>query len=144
MPLSSNTIKTAKLYKRLIAFVFQLSISLFFLVGLAFILDLSWRDYLDDFPKFLSHLIVVALISMGLGAFLYPKYNGNLGHKIMGLKVISLETGEACTSSYGALRGFLKVICVPLIIPVLWAFLNNKKQTWWDYITNSIVVENID
>ncbi|MBS1515085.1 MAG: RDD family protein [Bacteroidetes bacterium] len=75
----------------------------------------------------------------------YPKYCGNYGHKLMGLKVISSETGEDYNKlGQGILREVLKLIFGYLFIPVIWLLWDDNNQNLYDKITNTYVVKKRD
>jgi uncharacterized RDD family membrane protein YckC len=69
-------------------------------------------------------------------------WGGNLGHKIMGLIVISSETGEIQNNvKTGALREALKSVFSVIIIPVLWLLWDDNKQNLYDKVINTYVVK---
>lgn len=72
----------------------------------------------------------------------YPKYCGNLGHKLMGLKVISSETGEDYNKlSQGIFREVLKLMFGYVLIPCIWLLWDKDNQNLYDKITNTYVVK---
>ena len=80
--------------------------------------------------------------SLFVGAFFYPLFAGNLGHKIFGLKVISAKSGDDYNkASEGAIREFLKYIMSYLIIPMIWILRDHKNQNLYDKFTKTFVVE---
>jgi uncharacterized RDD family membrane protein YckC len=83
-----------------------------------------------------------ALISVIVGAVLYPFFCGNLGHKIMGLKVISLEDGtDQNKASEGALREGLKSVFGIILIPSIWLLWDDNRQNLYDKVAKTIVVK---
>lgn len=78
---------------------------------------------------------------MILGAVLYPLWSGNLGHRILGMKVISSEDGsDQNKPGVGALRELLKSILGWLIIPSIWLLWDEKRQNLYDKASKTLVV----
>ena len=90
-----------------------------------------------------STLIFLAIIIMPiLGVFSYPSWSGNLGHKIMGLKVISSKNGsDINTSGSGAKREFLNHLMGFLILPRVWLLWDNDRQNLYDKMMSTYVVK---
>jgi uncharacterized RDD family membrane protein YckC len=84
-----------------------------------------------------------AILSAIFGAIFYPIWGGNLGHKIMGLKVISSENGEIQNNpKTGALRESLKSLFGLVFIPVIWLLWDDNKQNLYDKVVKTYVVKN--
>jgi len=67
-----------------------------------------------------SSIVFFGILAAILGAIFYPMWGGNLGHKIMGLKVISAENGEIQNNAKtGAIREALKSVFSLVFIPVV-------------------------
>jgi len=97
-----------------------------------------WDLNVEDFWEYLSHTGILSVI---LGAVFYPLFSGNLGHKIMGLKVISAKDGNDYKKAWqGALREALKSVFGKFVLPNLWILFDNNKQNLYDKITNTFVV----
>lgn len=91
-----------------------------------------------SFSSFLGYGVFHAMT----GAIFYPMWSGNLGHKILGLKVISLEDGrEMNTAKDGAIREVLKHILSYLLLPIIWLLWDGYRQNLYDKIINTIVVK---
>jgi len=76
-----------------------------------------------------------------LGAIFYPMWSGNLGHKIMGLKVISSVDGQDLnTSGAGWLRELSKSLLGYFIIPVIWLIWDDDRQNVYDKLVKTYVV----
>ncbi len=100
--------------------------------------------------------LIVALFLLGLmligvaAAFafrclLYPRYCGTLGHKVMGIKVISAEDGNDYNKmTQGLIREALKSILGQFIIPVIWLFWDKDKQNLYDKVVKTYVVKRND
>jgi uncharacterized RDD family membrane protein YckC len=90
-----------------------------------------------------STFIFLAIIIMPiLGAFTYPIWSGNLGHKIMGLKVISSKDGtDINTSGIGAIREFLHHLMGIFILPRVWLLWDKDRQNIYDKLVNTYVVK---
>jgi len=80
--------------------------------------------------------------SLFVGAFFYPLFTGNSGHKIFGLKVISASTGDDYNrAADGAIREFLKYIMSYFLIPLIWILWDDYNQNLYDKFTKTFVVE---
>jgi uncharacterized RDD family membrane protein YckC len=91
-----------------------------------------------SFTSILSWLVIAIIF----GAILYPIWSGNLGHKIMGLKVISAEDGsDQNKAGAGALREGLKSIFGIIILPVIWVLWDDDRQNLYDKVVKTIVVK---
>lgn len=65
----------------------------------------------------------------------------NIGHKVMGLKVISETDGKDFKGSgEGALRETFKSIFGNFIIPCMWLLWDEKKQNLYDKVSKTLVV----
>lgn len=103
----------------------------------------SVDDYLNREVS-MADVLYSALASIVTGLIFYPLFSGNLGHKLLGLKVISSKTGEEYKiASDGAIRELLKYLGGFLIIPVVWVLWDRENQNLYDKITETLVVENI-
>ena len=113
-----------------------------FFSGIYFILGYPIKDLFDsDFA--LSDIGYSAIFGLIVGAIFYPLFTGNLGHKILGLKVIYSETGEDYKkSTEGAIRELLEQVLGFLIIPIIWILWDEKNQNLYDKLTKTYVVEN--
>ena len=91
---------------------------------------------------FLESYTIGVIFYLFVGAVFYPLFSGNLGHRIVGLKVISSETGaDFNKSADGAIREFLKYITSTFIVPIIWLLWDNNKQNLYDKLTKTYVVE---
>lgn len=106
------------------------------------ILGNSIDDYLNREIS-VTDVLYSALASIITGLIFYPIFSGNIGHKLLGLKVISSKSGEEFKyASDGALRELLKYLGGFLIIPVVWLLWDKENQNLYDKITETFVVEN--
>ncbi len=105
----------------------------------------SWLlRYTVERSLFLTPLLILFLtiFTTMIGAIFYPLWSGNLGHKIMGLKVISSIDGQDQKSSLqGALREGLKSILGFVLVPVIWLLWDKDKQNLYDKIVKTYVVK---
>ena len=77
-------------------------------------------------------------------AISYYFWSGNIGHKILKLKVIKADTEADCKNPViGFFREPIKLICCWFIIPNIWLFFDEKKQNLYDKIFNTIVIEKV-
>lgn len=84
-------------------------------------------------------------IAAVLGAFFYSMWSCNLGHKLLGMKVISAVDGsDQRKASTGAIREVLKNVLGNFIIPSIWLLWDDRKQNLYDKITKTLVVYNRD
>jgi uncharacterized RDD family membrane protein YckC len=105
--------------------------------GREFIEDLDSNDDYS-FESLFYSLIGGAI----LGMILYPIWSGNLGHKIMGLKVISSKDGGNIDNALsGAVREGLKHLLQIFIIPAVILIWDKKNQNLYDMIVNTLVVK---
>jgi len=90
----------------------------------------------------LASIIGGAIFSAILGAIFYSNWSGNLGHKILGLKVISSKDGkDQNTAGAGALREGLKNIFGNVLIPLIWLLWDDNRQNLYDKVVNTYVVK---
>lgn len=96
----------------------------------------------DSDPYSLGSIVGYGILSAILGAIFYPMWGGNLGHKIMGLKVISAENGEIQTNAKtGAIREALKSVFSLVFIPVVWLLWDDNRQNLYDKVVKTYVVK---
>lgn len=87
-------------------------------------------------------IFAMTLIYAVLGAIFYPLWSGNIGHKILGLKVISSVNGDDYNKSLkGALREGLKNIMSVVFIPVIWLLWDGNNQNLYDKVLKTYVVK---
>jgi uncharacterized RDD family membrane protein YckC len=106
---------------------------------------LSGRDVFNDdlyslysFDSIVSNMILSAIF----GAIFYSMWGGNLGHKIVGLAVISAQNGEIQNKAItGAVREALKSVFSLAFIPVLWLLWDDDKQNLYDKVVKTYVVK---
>lgn len=98
-----------------------------------------------SFIKFSSTplgFVLFGLFAFVFGAIIYPLFKGNVGHRILNLKVISEETSlDYDKPINGALRELLKYFLCFLIIPMVWILWDDKNQNLYDKITKTYVVK---
>ncbi len=106
------------------------------------ILLLFGDDISDSDPYSLDSIVGGGILSAILGAIFYPMWGGNLGHKIMGLKVISSENGEVQSNAKtGAIREALKSVFSLVFIPVVWLLWDDNRQNLYDKVVKAYVVK---
>lgn len=90
----------------------------------------------------LGSIVGGTIFSSILGAIFYSYWSGNLGHKIMGLKVISSENGtDQNKPMQGALREGLKNIFSLVIFPIIWLLWDEDRQNLYDKVVKTYVVK---
>ncbi len=93
-------------------------------------------------PYSLSSIAGGAILSAILGAIFYSIWGGNLGHKIMGLNVISADTGEIQRNAKtGAIREALKSVFSLFFIPAIWLLWDEDRQNIYDKVVKTYVVK---
>lgn len=87
--------------------------------------------------------IVGATISSAImGAIFYSMWSGNLGHKIIGLKVISSVDGSDQNKAFiGALREGLKNLFAFVLFPIIWLLWDFDRQNLYDKVLKTYVVK---
>lgn len=106
------------------------------------ILILFGDDISDSDPYSFGSIVGGGILSAILGAIFYPMWGGNLGHKIMGLKVISAENGEIQSNAKtGAIREALKSVFSLVFIPVVWLLWDDNRQNLYDKVVKTYVVK---
>lgn len=120
------------------------------IIGISFLViysQIKGEDFWnEDYGYFsvqsLKETIFWTSISVILGAILYPMWSGNLGHKIMGLKVISSVDGKDQNSAgAGAFREALKSLFGFVFIPVVWLLWDDNRQNLYDKVVKTYVVK---
>ena len=128
--------------RRLMAFsIDYLIIQSIYISYVYFVKKITFWDYLDkDFDIF--DTLTGTIIALVYGCIIYPIFSGNLGHRIMGLKVVNIENSSNFNKFYeGGFREFIKDICIILIIPNIWVLFDKKNQNIYDKIFKTIVVK---
>ncbi|MBK7390165.1 MAG: RDD family protein [Bacteroidetes bacterium] len=91
--------------------------------------------------SFLMQILSSTIFSAILGMIFYPIWSGNLGHKLLGLKVISAKDGSDQNSAKaGAIREGLKNIFSYFLIPAIWLLWDQDKQNLYDKYLKTYVV----
>ncbi len=94
------------------------------------------------FGSFIIESILGSIFGAILGIIFYPIWSGNLGHRIFGLKVISVEDGtDFSTALQGGIREFTKSLFGIIIIPAIWLLWDKDKQNLYDKVVESYVVK---
>ncbi|MFN3605486.1 MAG: GYF domain-containing protein, partial [Leptonema sp. (in: bacteria)] len=99
-------------------------------------------DSINDIDSYSADYIVIdVILSLILGAFFYKIWGGNLGHKIMGLVVISAKDGQIQNNAkIGAIREVLKSVFSLFFIPVVWLLWDDDRQNLYDKVVRTYVV----
>ena len=130
--------KTSRLLALLIDNLFIQSIYFSYIY---FVEKTTFWDYLDKDFDILDTLIGT-LIALVYGCIVYPIFSGNIGHRIMGLKVINIENKSNFNKFYeGGFREFIKDFCVILIVPNIWILFDKQNQNIYDRLFKTIVVK---
>ena len=96
--------------------------------------DISFEDIVRD-------AFFGALSGAVLGAIFYPFWQGNLGHRLFGLKVISAKSGKDVKTPWqGAWREAAKGFLSAFVLPAIWLLWDSKNQNLYDKIVETYVV----
>jgi len=140
--LKTQDVEIASKTRRLMAFLIDYSIiqSIFFSY-IYLVEKTTFWDYLDkDFD--IIDALIGTIIALVYGCIIYPVFSGNLGHRIMGLKVVNIENSSDFNKFYdGGFREFIKDFCIILIIPNIWVLFDKKNQNIYDKIFKTIVIK---
>ena len=133
--------KLASKSKRLFASLIEGVIYMLLVMVVFLGIGKSFVEYLNRDFEFLE-IVYSAMAGIVIGGIFYPLFSGNLGHRILNIKVISEETGEDYNKAEkGAIRECLKYVLAYLIIPIIWILWDTKNQNLYDKLTKTIVVE---
>ncbi len=126
---------------RLFGAIIQSLIFMVALIIIYYILNEPISDLLNSETD-LTDVLFAIIQAVILGMVFYPIFSGNLGHRILGLKVISSVTG-ADYDKYdeGALREGFKTLLSYFIIPSIWILWDKKNQNLYDKLTKTYVVK---
>jgi len=132
--------KLASFGQRLIAFILEK------IIIIVPILIIFGNDVMDMFYGFVSpyyiSFVATGFLSVILSAMVYPYWGGNIGHKIMGLKVISsIDGSDFKTTDGGLKREFIKAILSLIILPLFWLVGQKNKQNLYDKGSKTLVVK---
>lgn len=129
------------IYLMFITLVFMVVFSVFYLLKTA-------NDEEGFFYSFLTFYVKHSFNYIGFGAAIligfafYPKFSGTIGHKFLGLKVISSKDGSDFNSAAnGIIRETLKSFLGVFIIPHIWLLWDEDNQNLYDKAGNTFVVK---
>ena len=115
--------------------------SIYVILRINYTTDVSTSDSSQN--NFFSNLIIAGTSNAVLGAIFYSLWGGNLGHKIMGLIVISSVDGKIKKdATAGAIREGIKAIFSYFLIPSIWLLWDDDNQNLYDKIVKTYVVKN--
>lgn len=122
-------------------------------VGLviAFI-DVEYNDYSDEIVASSINWGGIALAALGalLGVLFVVWNRGirqgskgqSLGKTMLGIEVVSVETGQHLGAGMGVLRMILEMIFGnACFLDYLWPLWDDRKQSWHDMVVKSVVVQ---
>jgi uncharacterized RDD family membrane protein YckC len=93
--------------------------------------------------SFVDDAIYSAISGAILGAICYPIWGRSLGHKVLGLKVISAVDGSDYSQiSQGVVREAIKGALSAFFVPAMWLLWDDDKQNLYDKITKTFVVKD--
>ncbi|MDV7187415.1 RDD family protein [Lutibacter sp. TH_r2] len=125
---------------RFLANLFQTFIFILFVLFISWVFNISILNIVGEESSLLE-VLWSGLAGAIVGIIFYPRFCGNLGHRILKIKVISAETGiDYNNAKEGALREFLKNVLGYLFIPSIWILWDDKNQNLYDKITKTYVV----
>ncbi len=128
--------KLARRRERFLAFLIQ------FFLYLVFIMIVFGTSITEEQNFTVIGIILDVAIAAFWGAVFYSFWGCNIGHKIVGLQVISSVSGEVQKNGYsGAIREGMKMLFSMVIIPTIWLLWDDDRQNLYDKITNTYVVK---
>lgn len=81
---------------------------------------------------------------LAVDALCYFVWSGNLGHKLLKMKVIHAYTEEDIKNpAMGFLRETLKLLLGWLALPWLWLLWNDRRQNLYDILCKTVVIEDV-
>lgn len=93
--------------------------------------------------SFVDDAIYGAIVGAIFGAICYPIWGRNLGHRILGLKVISAADGSNYNQiSQGVVREAIKGAFSAFFIPAIWLLWDDDNQTLYDKVIKTYVVKD--
>jgi uncharacterized RDD family membrane protein YckC len=95
--------------------------------------------------SFFRYVLFAGVSSQLLNGIFYPFFAGNIGHYIMGLKVVHVYEGQQIpvySLFTGMRREMEKGILGLVLIPVIWLLFDKKRQNIYDKIEGTIVVKS--
>jgi len=100
-------------------------------------------EELEQSEGFFEDALWAGIGGGAINGIFYPFFSGNLGHKLLGLKVIHKETGKPINNIFqGYIREFLKGFSSMVIIPLIWLFFDENRQNLYDKMTKTLVVKS--
>jgi uncharacterized RDD family membrane protein YckC len=139
----SNDYVLADYYQRILAVIINTAIYLFIwylLIGNSMFSDSSEPPLISEYWDFILSCAIWAVFN----SIFYPFFSGTIGHKIMGIKVVTKKYNINYSSFFEAIfRELVKNISVLLLFPCIWIFFNKERRCIHDYFYGTIVVKNI-
>ena len=98
------------------------------------------------FDLFSWYTLLVFVISSAVISFVFNRYySGNIGHRVMHLKVISALNGRNLNKTWlGMLREMLKVLSTVCVLPVALLLVDKNRQNGYDKICKTYVIKRVD
>ena len=92
-------------------------------------------------PAFLESLAGL-LLGIGYETWMLTNRNGQtIGKQVMNLRVVT-EDGGAVTQNVALTRACMRIVSgMALFIGYLWAFFDDRRQTWHDKVAKTLVVD---
>lgn len=109
------------------------------------ILFFAFGGSLDDLETSNDFIDDIFYAGLGSGIFngiFYPFFSGNLGHKLLGIKVIKVSDGTSVKNIFlGYSREFLKGAFSIILFPLIWLLFDKQNQNLYDKISGTLVVK---
>lgn len=87
-------------------------------------------------------LDLAAIVWGGYNAYLAGSTGQSVGKKMVGTRLVSVNTGGVIGGGAGIGRYFLHILdAIPCWLGFLWPLWDSKRQTWADKLVNSVVVK---
>jgi len=90
-----------------------------------------------------AHILISYVLPFVAYIFLWVKYGGTPGKRILGLRIVSIESGEHLTIGMAIIRyiGYF-VSMIALFLGLIWVAFNKQKRGWHDFMAGAVVIHD--
>lgn len=98
----------------------------------------------SDSESFGAIDVATQLITFALYIWLWVKFAGTPGHRLLKLKILDADTGKNLSIGKAVIRyiGYI-ISALVLCIGFVWVVFDARKQGWHDKMANSVVVKEL-
>ena len=117
-----------------------------FVDGLPFLLICWGASALGLGLRTVAFQATFGLVALGYYAYFEGRPSGQtIGKRVMGIRVMDLETGAPLGFGRAAVRYVARAVsCLPFTLGYLWMLWDAERQTWHDKLSDSVVVPVAD